>query len=189
MIQHIKQNDKGCLPIVQSSGCRFRCDGLAAEYKTGKSLAAWQLNDTWKWAQSTGNIGNIQPVDCGVKLYEAFSPKCSTKNTKCPYWDSCKFNCEIHGDAIATHFLHLLGDDGRFVEAGILRNGVMTWYPSIPLKWRRKDACIQKILQGGPQGTHFRLVDSEGTCIEDPHSPAIASLQTVYTVFYVYIPA
>jgi hypothetical protein len=183
-MQHIKQNDKDCLPIIQTSGCRFRCDGLAAEYRTGKPLTAEQINGTWKWAQDTNRIGNEQPVDCGVKLYEAFNPRCP----KCTHWSDCKFNCEKDGASIATRFLRLLGDSGRFIEAGTIRNGVVSWYPGISQQNRRMDACIQKISQGGPQGTHFRLVDKTAVLIEDPHNPAIAPTGIIYTVVYAYIP-
>ena len=50
------------------------------------------------------------------------------------------------------------------------------------------DVCIQKIRQGGPQGTHFRLVDKSAVLIEDPHTPAIAAISIIYTVIYVYFP-
>ena len=53
---------------------------------------------------------------------------------------------------------------------------------------RRMDVCIQKIRQGGPQGTHFRLVDKSAVLIEDPHTPAIAAISIIYTVIYVYFP-
>ena len=183
-MEHIKQNDKDCLPIIQSSGCRFRCDGLAAEYWTGKSLTADELNETWEWAQSSNRIGNSQPINCGVKLYAAFNPKCP----KCEHWNDCKFNCELDGASISTRFLRQLGDNGRFVEVGTIKNGVVSWYPAISEQHRKMDVCIQKIKQGGPQGTHFRLVDKSGVLIEDPHTPAIAAISVIYTVIYAYYP-
>lgn len=182
MIQHIKQNDKECLPIVQSSGCRFRCDGLAAEYRTGHTLTAAQLNAVWEWAQDTNRIGNKKSIDCGIKRNEAFNSRCP----KCAHWDDCKFNCELDGAGIATRFLRELGDNGRFVEVATVKNGVVSWYPAISHENRRMDVCIQKIKQGGPQGTHFRLVDKSGVLIEDPHNPPIAALSVIYTVIYAY---
>ena len=182
-MNHIKQNDKDCLPVIQTSGCRFRCDGLAAEYRTGRALTAAQLNAVWIWAQDTNRIGSEQPVNCGVKRNEAFNPKCP----KCPHWSDCKFNCEKDGASIATRFLRELGDNGRFAEVGTVRNGAVSWYPAISEKNRRMDACIQKIKQGGPQGTHFRLAGTDGALIEDPHDPPVAKLGIIYTVIYAYI--
>jgi|GEM_PF-2483078 hypothetical protein len=187
-MEHVKQNDKNCLPIIQTSGCRFRCDGLAAEYRTGKSLTAEQLNETWQWAQDTNRIGKDQPINCGVKRNEAFNPKCATKETKCPHWDDCKFNCELDGASIATRFLRQLGDKGHFTEVAIIRNGIIEWYPAISQKNRRMDVCIQKIRQGGLQGTHFRFVDKNAVLIEDPHNPAITAQGVIYTVIYAYYP-
>jgi hypothetical protein len=191
MTDHIKQNVKDCLPIIQSSGCRFRCDGLAAEYKTGKSLTADQLNETWKWAQDTNRIGKDQPIVCGIKRNDAFNPKCP----KCAHWNDCKFNCELDGASIATRFLRLLGDSGSFSEVGTIdKTGTIRWYPNTAENNRRMDAVIQKIHQGGPQGTHFRFVDEKYKLIEDPHSPPLTVVPTkelptgiYYMVIYSYI--
>lgn len=53
---HVKQNDTKCLPIIREVGCFFRSCGLIAEYKTFKSLNAYQINKTWEWAKETGRI-------------------------------------------------------------------------------------------------------------------------------------
>jgi hypothetical protein len=142
------------------------------------------LNDTWEWAQDTGRIGNKQPIDCGIKRNEAFNPRCP----KCAHWSDCKFNCELDGASIATRFLRQLGDNGHFTEVGTIKNGVVSWYPATSQQNRRMDVCIQKIRQGGPQGTHFRLVNKNGVLTEDPHNPAIAALSVIYTVIYAYFP-
>jgi hypothetical protein len=107
---------------------------------------------------------------------------------KCSHWDDCKFNCELDGASIATRFLRQLGDSGHFTEVATVRNGVIEWYPAISQENRRMDVCIQKIRQGGLQGTHFRLVDRAAVLIEDPHNPPIAAISVIYTVIYAYFP-
>ncbi|MFA6855823.1 MAG: hypothetical protein WCR31_01320 [Treponema sp.] len=84
-------------------------------------MTAQQLNETWKWSQDTNRIGNKQPINCGVKRYEAFNP----------HWNDCKFNCELDGASIATRFLRQLGDSGHFTEVGTIKNGIVSWYPAI----------------------------------------------------------
>ena len=52
----IKQNDKGCLPVVQKIGCFVRACGAMAEMKTEKELTAKQINDLWNWGKKSGHI-------------------------------------------------------------------------------------------------------------------------------------
>lgn len=166
---------------------------MAAEWKTGKKLTSEQLNDTWEWAQSTGRIGNKQPIQCGVKRDEAFSQKCCHNGVYCAHWNDCKFNCNLDGASIATRFLRLLGDKGYFVEVGTADiHGNIKFYPNS--KTKNYDFGIQKIRQGGPQQTHFVLVNRMFDTVEDPHDPPIAKKETVeyplgviYTVLYAYV--
>lgn len=88
---------------------------------------------------------------------------------------------------IANLALKALGDTGRFVEVGLFENGETKYYNwAIGTKWARADAVIQKIRQGGPQGTHFRVVDNRGHLIKDPHDPPIKSLGIYYSILYAY---
>lgn len=50
-MEHIKQNDKRCIKIMQEIGCFVRSCGLIAEIKTGKSLTAEQVNDLWSFCR------------------------------------------------------------------------------------------------------------------------------------------
>ena len=96
-------------------------------------------------------------------------------------------NLVTNSAGIANLALKTLGDTGRFVEVGIFENGSTKWYGwAIGTKWARADALIQKIKQGGPQGTHFRVVDNLGKLIEDPHTPEIAVQGIYYSILYAY---
>ena len=97
-------------------------------------------------------------------------------------------NCIKDSASIATRFLRALGDGGCFCEVGTFRGGVTYWYPSIPKDDRRADALIQKIRQGGPSVTHFRVVNKNGGLIEDPHDPPLKVLDIYYSILYEYIP-
>ena len=95
---------------------------------------------------------------------------------------------EVRNSAgIANLALNELGDTGRFVEVGLFKDGSTQWYSwAIGTKWARADALIQKIHQGGPQGTHFRVVNNRGKLIEDPHDPVINVLGIYYSILYAY---
>jgi hypothetical protein len=153
---HIKQNDPACLPDIQRIGCFFRSCGLIAEYKTGRSLSAYAINETWQWAKSTRRVDEN--------------------------------NCVKDSASIATRFLRILGDAGRFVEVGTFSNGETRYYPAVSLANCRTDAVIQKIKQNGPSVTHFRVVDKSGKLIEDPHDPPIRVLGVYYSILYAYVP-
>lgn len=153
---HIKQNDPTCLPDIQRIGCFFRSCGLIAEYKTGRSLSAYAINETWQWAKSTRRVDDQ--------------------------------GCVKDSASIATRFLRILGDTGRFVEVGTFSTGETRYYPAVSSIYRRIDAIIQKIKQGGPSVTHFRVVDKTGKLIEDPHNPPIHVLGVYYSILYAYVP-
>lgn len=155
---YVKQNDPACYPIIQHSGCFFRSCGLLAEFKTGELLTAEQLNNIWDWAKAIGYINRRDEI---------------TKSAE-----------------IANMFLRELGNQtGRFIEVGTFSQGKVNYYPGIK-KYNpelcRIDALIQKIKQGGPQGTHFRPVDKAGNVLEDPHEPAIKCLGIFYSILYAY---
>lgn len=89
--------------------------------------------------------------------------------------------------SIATRFLRLLGDNGRFIEVGLFRDGKTQYYPafvSTPLA--RCDALIQKVATDGKYGTHFRMVDAKGVVMEDPHEPPIKAKSIYYSILYAY---
>lgn len=156
---HIKQNDSRLLEPIQKIGCFFRSCGIIAENKTGKELSAEKINAVWKWAK------DVEYID---------------KN------DNVRFSAPI-----ATRFLRELGDEkGRFIEVGTFRGGKTTFYVSIRKcnpELMRIDALIQKIIQGGPSRTHFRVVNKNGALIEDPHAPPINPLSIEYSILYAYI--
>lgn len=154
-MQHIKQNDQRLGEFMQQSGCFIRCGGLIAEYKTGKSLTADQINQIFEYSKRFSFIDSKNLVT-----------------------DSA---------GIANLALKALGDKGRFVEVGTFEDGETKWYDWVKgTKWARADALIQKIRQGGPQGTHFRVVNNRGKLIEDPHTPEIAVKGIYYSILYAY---
>lgn len=95
----------------------------------------------------------------------------------------------INSSALINRALAMLGGKGRFIEVGTFTNGKANYYGSVPLHLRRADACIQKISQNGPSGTHFRLVDPKGNLIEDPHEPVIKATGIFYSILYAYVEA
>lgn len=96
-------------------------------------------------------------------------------------------NLVTNSAGIANLSLKTLGDNGRFIEVGLFENGSTKYYSwVIGTKWARADALIQKIKQGGPQGTHFRVVDNRGKLIKDPHTPEIAVQGIYYSILYAY---
>ena len=153
-MNHIKQNDPGCLEKVQKIGCFVRTCGLAAEYFTGKCLTVEQVNELWLWAKDSGKVdGN---------------------------------DCVINSAAIMTHALKMLGDDEHyFAEIGTKQAGEPpVFYAWAANKGLKPDTFIQKILQNGPEGTHYRLVNERDELIEDPHEPVINVKGVVYTILY-----
>lgn len=87
---------------------------------------------------------------------------------------------------IATIALQELGDKGKIVEVATFRDGKMNWYANVE---HRADFYIQKIMQNGPNKTHFIVVDKYGELIEDPHDPVIKKQGVFYTICYQYIEA
>lgn len=155
-MKHIKQNDVGVKNPIPELGCFFRCCGLIAEYKTGKSLTVEQINQTWDWAKATVRIDDKDNIR-----------------------DSA---------SIATRFLRLLGDNGRFIEVGLFKDGVSQYYPAFKnTELSRADALIQKVKTNGKYGTHFRVVGKTGVVVEDPHEPAINSKEIFYSILYAYV--
>jgi len=153
-MNHIKQNDPGCIEKVQKIGCFVRTCGLAAEYFTGKSLTTEQINELWKWGKASEKInGN---------------------------------DCVVNSAAIMTRALRMLGDDDHYyAEIGTKQAGEPpVYYAWADAKGLRPDTFIQKILQNGPEGTHFRLVNERDELIEDPHDPVINVKAPVYTILY-----
>lgn len=61
-MRHIKQNDPDCLPVMQKIGCFVRSCGLVAEYHTGKSLSAGQINELWETAKRKGFVNGSDDV-------------------------------------------------------------------------------------------------------------------------------
>ena len=61
-MQHIKQNDLNCLPVVRKIGCFLRSCGLVAEYKTGEKLSANDINNLWHFAKEHKYIDDKDDV-------------------------------------------------------------------------------------------------------------------------------
>lgn len=152
--QHIKQNDSQLKPRIQEIGCFYRSCGLVAEYFTGCSLTAEQLNDGWNWAHSKGFINGKDDIVTSAPIIE--------------------------------HFSKLLDPtlQGRMLEVGLFKDGVVQYYPAAPL--RRFDFLIQKIRQNGPNKYHFRMVNKRGELIEDPHDPVINVTGIDYSILYAW---
>lgn len=161
---HIKQNDPACIPFIQKSGCFERSAGLVAEYKTGKALTAEQINELHEWAILKKFVGDIKRSDGRID-----------------------HDCVIQSAPIINQALKILGGTGKFFEVGTYQSARAEFYRSIPSGMRRVDASIQKILQPGPQGSHYRLVDHPGVVKEDPHEPPITCLGVVYEILYCFV--
>jgi len=89
--------------------------------------------------------------------------------------------------SIINRFLRVLEARGRFLEVGTFRDGRTQFYFAVSEKYRKIDALIQKIKQGGKSVTHFRVVDRKGALIEDPHEPPIKALDVYYSILYCFI--
>lgn len=159
-MEHIKQNDEGLLPVIQSVGCFVRSCGLAAEYKLNKALNKEQINELWKWGKASGKID----ADDNVKESAALMNRA----------------LRMLGDD--DHYFAEIGI-GKVNPHGVY---AVELYPWADRKGLVPDTFIQKILQGGPSKYHYRLVDDRLQLIEDPHRPAIGSLGMVYTICYKY---
>lgn len=97
-------------------------------------------------------------------------------------------NCVVKSAPIATRFLELLGDKGKFVEVGTFKDGVLEYYPAYKgTDLARGDAFIQKVKTDGKEGTHFRPVDKYGVLVEDPHEPRIRAVSIFYSIIYAYV--
>lgn len=133
------------------------------------------------------SCGNIAEIKTGRNLTAKQINDCWkwAKNTK-------RINDDddvVDSASIATRFLRVLGDDGKFVEVGTFKQGVTSFYPAYKFtELARIDALIQKISQNGPSKTHFRVVDNFGNVLEDPHEPAIKPTGIYYSILYAYIP-
>lgn len=154
----IKQNDIRCIPAIREIGCFFRCCGIIAELRPEVSR-------------------QITPEDLNKTWQWA-------KDTK-------RIDAEDNvrdSASIATRFLRLLGDEkGRFIEVGLFKNGVTSYYPAYKgTKYARTDALIQKVAQNGINKTHFRVINKKGCLIEDPHEPVIQVQGVFYSILYCY---
>lgn len=76
-----------------------------------------------------------------------------------------------------------LGKSVSVVEVGTDKDGYYKWIQNNP-KYQRIDARIEKILQGGPSKTHFRVVSDGNEVLFEPHNPEIRSLGHVHTIWY-----
>lgn len=88
---------------------------------------------------------------------------------------------------LINRVLELAGVRGRVYEVGTFAKGKLTWYQSVPVSMRRPEFLIQKIKQGGPEGTHFRNVTRNGKLLWDPHDPEIKVRGIFYSIIYVYV--
>lgn len=158
MDQAIKQTDPRLYTPIQEVGCFFRAALRMAEYA----------------AQAEGKF------KCFLTYQEI--------NT---LWVQAHKDGHLDNDnnlnnsaAVANAALKVLKVNGRFVEVATFQNGAMNWYPAVPEAERRADYHIQKILQNGPNKTHFINVTKYGDLRWDPHEPAIKCQEVVYTICY-----
>lgn len=91
----------------------------------------------------------------------------------------------VNPAAMITKALRKLGDSGKYVEVGTIRNGVMSLYHWVNVDLY-PDAFIKKISQGGPSKYHFVLSNEVGETVEDPHDPPIYELGVEYIICYRY---
>lgn len=87
-----------------------------------------------------------------------------------------------HAEFIINYFLEILGDQGIVREIGIFDSGIFVWYG----EESDGDFFIQKIIQGGPSKTHFRIVDKYGILVWDPYEPSIKVKGVVYSRIFKY---
>ena len=153
-MKYLYQNDPDLYHVIQRVGCFFRSALHLAEAKAQQALTALQINGLWEKSKTLCYIATLH----GEK------------------------NCVVSSAAIANLALKELEYPGRFVEVGVFKEGVLTWYASV--KEKRADAFIQKIQQGGPSKTHFRCVDKTGAVTFEPHDPPIKALGVFYTICY-----
>ena len=97
-------------------------------------------------------------------------------------------DCIVNSVSIIMRAYRYLSGTGRFYEVGTFSEGKSYYYPSVGNEYRRADFLIQKIKQGGAQGTHFRVVDKVGNVIYDPYSKGIQSKGIVYSILYCFVP-
>lgn len=130
---------------------------------------------------------------CGI-IAEMKTGKRLTAEEINAMWDWAKDTSRIGADdcvrdsaSIATRALRVLGDKGRFIEVATVRDGKVQYYPAFRnTEYARMDAVIRKVRTGGKEGTHYKVVDTEGNVLEDPHEPAIEGLGTIYDIVYAY---
>lgn len=160
MKEALKQTDTDLYEPIQKIGCFFRAAARMAEY----AAAVEGKKRVFLTAQEINNLWD--------------------EAKKIGYLDA---NDNLNNSvAVANAALKVLDVKGRFTEVATFQNGVMNWYKALNLKERRADYYIQKILQNGPNRTHFVNVTKYGEVIWDPHEPPIKSQGTVYTICYRY---
>lgn len=160
-LKFVKQNETGLYEKIQKIGCFFRSAAHMAEMQEKKALTKAEINELWLEAIEKGYIGTTK---AGEK------------------------DCVLNSAAIANIALVKLGNKkGRFVEVGLFRNGITSYYAGVPMSSRRIDYLIQKIRQNGPSGTHFRNVYRDGLVAWDPHDPKIVAQGIYYSILYIYV--
>lgn len=153
----IKQNDKNCLPIVQSIGCFLRSCGAIAEIKEMKKLTAEQINELWEWAKKTNNIDFKNCVKHSAPI--ATQALRMLGNTNGNFIEVATFK-----KGVLKYY------------PSITEN----------LK-RSKKSYIQKIKTDSTIGTHFRVVDNCGELLFDPYSPTVKVESIFYSIVYSYV--
>ena len=153
-MEYLPQNASGLYLDIQKIGCFFRSALNLAERKAQKSLTVSQINDLWSECKSLGYIGKLNG----------------------------QYNCVLNSAKIATRAAEVLKLKGRFVEVGIMKEGIISFYKGVTPETATD--FIQKIKQGGPSKTHFRVVAQNGSLLWEPHNPEIKSLGEIYTICY-----
>ena len=84
---------------------------------------------------------------------------------------------------IANKTLEVLGvKNKKFIEIATSKNGIPTYYKSIPKELQKPKYFIRKILNQF-SGTHFLVTDQNGKTIFDPDNSAI-EVKEYYTILY-----
>ena len=151
----IKQNDSGLYLDIQAVGCFFMAAiDLAMMEAKKRNLSKWQLS-----------IRDINSLWEKAKAFRYIDEK----------------NNMLNSAKVANLACEALGLPCRIVEVAT-DTGHTQWYSGIGE--HRVDYRIEKILQSGKSKTHFRIVDSLGGVIEDPHNPPIKKLASYYKIYY-----
>jgi len=159
MLNMIKQNTSGIKKDIQEVGCFFRSAQGIAEFKTNARLTIEEINSLWDEAITKGWVKKREMTSgAGPIINQTFK--------------------HLH----KTHNVPLF----KAFEIGTKKDGVTTYYPSVPKEMQNPKAFIQKIRQ--PKGSafpfHFRIVDASGSLFWDPYQPQIKMVSEVYTILF-----